>query len=81
MNKTVFIIDTYNPFSPQNINVCSIFWLNGKQWCIREVECEWGKPKIGISFEDNAPEPEDFLLYNTYEEALMFVNKLKQINR
>lgn len=81
MNKTVFIIDTYNPFSPYTGSVRSIFWINDRQWCIREVECEWGKPQIGLSFEDNAPEPEDFLLYNTYEEALMFVNKLKQINR
>lgn len=81
MNKTVFIIDTYNPFSPYTDTVCSIFWLNGRQWCIREVKCEWGKPQIGISFEDNAPEPEDFYLYNTYDEAYNFAMKLKQMNR
>lgn len=81
MNKTVFIIDTYNPFSPYTGSVRSIFWLNGRQWCIREVKCEWGKPQIGLNFEDNAPEPEDFLLYNTYEEAVDFIKKLQQINR
>lgn len=81
MNKTVFIIDTYNPFSPYTDTICSIFQLNGRQWCIREVECEWGKPQIGISFEDNAPEPEDFYLYNTYDEAYNFAMKLRQMNR
>ena len=30
MNKTVFIIDTYNPFSPYTDTVCSIFWLNDR---------------------------------------------------
>ena len=81
MNKTVFIIDTYNPFSPYTNTVRVVFKLNDRQWCIREVECEWGKPQIGLSFEDCAPEPEDFFLYNTYEEAIEFVQKLQKINR
>lgn len=81
MNKTVFIIDTYDAFSSYNDTVRYIFQMNGRPWCIKEVTCNWGKPNIGISFEECPPQPEDFYLYNTYEEALNYVEKLKKINR
>ncbi len=55
MNKTVFIIDTYDAFSSYNDTVRYIFQMNGRPWCIKEVTCNWGKPDIGISFEECPP--------------------------
>lgn len=79
-NNTVFIVDIYNPYSPYNDNVRSIFWLNERQWCIRELTCSWGKPVIHTLIEDDV-QPKDFYLYNTYEEALSYIKNLIKINR
>lgn len=79
--KTVFIVDIYNPYSPYNNDVRKVFIINSKQICIREVTMSWGMPEIGVSFDDCAAEPQDFRVYDTYEEAENYINKLKKINR
>lgn len=79
--KTVFIVDMYNPYSPYNADVRAIAKVKDRWLCVREVQMNWGKPNIGISFDDNPPEPEDFYIYNTFEEANEFMQELKRINR
>ena len=81
MQQTLFIVDIYNPYSPYNKDVRAIFTINSKKLCIREVEMSWGMPKIGISFDEDAAEPQDFHIYNTYEEAENYISRLKKINR
>lgn len=44
----VYIVDIYEKYMRQG-NEKSIHWVNGRPYCIREVEMEWGVPKI----EDN----------------------------
>ena len=41
----VYILDTYEKYMRQG-NEKSIHWINGRPYCIREVEMEWGVPKI-----------------------------------
>lgn len=79
-SNTVFIVDIYNPYSPYNDNVRLIFWLNGRQWAIKQVKLNWGKPIVPALIDDET-QPEDFYLYNTLEEAQNFVHMLQRINR
>lgn len=78
-SNTVFIIDTYNPFSPYNDNVRSIFWLHGQSWAIKEVACEWGKPIIPTLVGEEV-RPENFYLYNTLEEAKAYIHTIQRLN-
>ena len=71
---TVYIIDTYNKYSRDKI--ASIFQLNGRWYCIKEVELDKnGKPILSSIIDDN-----DFLYFKTYstlDEALSYVRKQK----
>lgn len=73
-SATVFILDKYNPYA-KNTGVKLIFSLYNKEYCIREVELEWGKPILDYLLDDNYI---NFKLYTTYEEALNFVRKMKR---
>lgn len=79
MNNSVYIVDLYNPYRDKNIT--ETFRINDQLWCIKPVSLEWGLPVLPIQLTDDAPEPQDFYLYNTYNEARAFLIKMKKINR
>lgn len=72
--KHVYIIDTYNKYD-RNINVVHTFFIDGRPYCIREVTLEWGEPQ----FQENNAGPGEFCLYNTLEDALQYVEKIRAI--
>ena len=73
---TVYIIDTYNKYSRDKI--ASIFQLNSRWYCIKEVELyKEEKPILSSIMDDN-----DFLYFKTYstlDDALSYVRKQKII--
>lgn len=54
------------------------FTLNGVHYCIREVTLEWGVPQLPIRIDDMV-EPH-YYIFDTYEDALDYVNELMRIN-
>ena len=79
MNNSVYIVDLYNPYRDKDIK--EIFYINERYWVVKEVNLEWGLPVLPIQVTDDAPEPQDFHIYNTYEEAKNYIERLKKINR
>lgn len=79
-NSTVFIVDTYNPYLKHNENVCKKFLINERWWAIKEVSLDWGLPNLPIQLTDDAPNPQDFHLFDTYEDALKYMQLLKKVN-
>lgn len=73
--QTVFIIDVYSRFS--NDTIISTFVVNGKEYCIKSVELEWGVPLLS-SIEEDIEQPY-FKLYNTLDEAKEYVKQLKKL--
>ena len=78
-NNLVYIIDLYSPYRDKNIT--ETFRINDQLWCIKPVGLEWGLPVLPIQVTDDAPEPQDFHIYNTYKEAKNYIERLKKINR
>ena len=72
--NTVYVVDVYNPcINPETIR--KIVRVNESKFCIREVELEWGKPKLNY-FEDDYL---FFRLYDTYEEAEEYLRYIKSL--
>ena len=71
-----YIIDIYSPFG-HNDNVVYIFKLHNADFCIRKIkEFQWGQPIL----QNNLIEEEQFnnyYVYNTLEEALTYIRRLK----
>lgn len=75
-NSKCYIIDTYNSLENTS-DVRYRFKLGETQWCIREVEMEWGKPKRDYRpFEDYEP---NFKVYEDYRSALEFARELQHL--
>lgn len=75
-----FIIDTYNKYDKfDKEHSVYTFALNENWYAIKKVEVEWGIPKLGIQV-DRDTDMYQYWVYSTYEEALQFVRKMKQIN-
>ena len=73
-----YIIDTYSPYG-FNDNVCFIFKLNERQWCIRKIEVINNIPQIELPIDD----PTDitsFHIYKTFAAAKAYTKVLKRIN-
>lgn len=77
ISTTVFIIDTYNKYQ-HNDNCRAVFQLHGTDYCVREVPLNWGQPQFPEKDWDD--EFTQWQLYNTLDEALEFVRKLKRLN-
>lgn len=73
--QVVYIIDVYSKYNSDTI--ISTFVVNGKKYCIKSVELEWGVPLLS-SVEENAEQPY-FKLYNTLDEAKEYVKQLKRL--
>ena len=78
ISTTVFIIDKYNKYQ-NNENCRLVFNLNNNEYCIREVQLDWGKPTFPEQDWDDSFST--YRLYSTFEEARNFVSKLKRLNR
>ena len=74
--EQVYIIDVYSPYA-RNDNVLYKFHYHDLPWAIRHTALEWGKPsnETALDLDDNYS---TFHYFNTYEEALDFVKRLKQ---
>lgn len=77
----VYIIDTFSFYNPPSINnlVCYTFVLNEHLYAIYKVELEWGRVNMVRPIDENTLP--DFHYYNTFEEALEYVKKLKKLNK
>lgn len=82
MTQKVYVITPYYSNIPpahgqHNLYVYSI---NGRQYCIAEVELEWGQAQVAIPIEEQS----DFISYKyfqTYDEAFEYVKLIKELNR
>ena len=74
----VFIIDTFDKYRREG-NEKSIHWVSGRPWCIREVEMEWGVPKIQEKVEYDV-NPAIFHIYEKYEDALKYIHDMQSTN-
>lgn len=61
-------------------NELSIHYIHNIQMCIREVELEWGLPKLSDKTIDLERDPKMYHIYETYEEALQFIRTLQGLN-
>ena len=75
-SSTGFIIDLYNKYA-KNKDVVYTFKIHGQDYCIREVKkFEWGQPIFDRNIDDTF---DDFRVYNTIEEAKIYINYLKRL--
>ena len=70
----VYIIDTFDKYRREG-NEKSVHWVGGRAWCIREVELEWGVPKVQEKVEYDI-DPSIFHIYENYEEALEYIHTM-----
>lgn len=74
-----FIIDTYNKYDAfDRENARKIFEINGNWYAIKEVELEWGQPKLPLRIDGR--EQKHYFIYNTFEEAFKFAEFMKSLN-
>lgn len=78
MNQRVYIVKPYSDYLPpeRDETILKRFTLYGNKYCISEVALEWGQPRVSrpVGEQDNF----GYFLYNTYEEAELYVKKLKR---
>lgn len=81
LNNTIFILDTYNPYAPKEIQdlVRFKFYLHDCAYAVYEVELEWGKVKMNRPIDENITP--DFYYFSSLEEAKKYIKFLKRINR
>lgn len=68
----VYIIDKYEKYMVQG-NEVSIHWVHGVPFCIREVEMEWGLPQIENKKINENARPQDYTIWEEYEDALNYI--------
>ena len=74
-SQYVYIVDAYSRFH-RNKDVVFRFIYHDQWWAIRRVPLEWGVPQF--EEKDMDDDYTKFHLYNTYEEAMEFVRKLRK---
>ena len=75
-----FIIEKFDKYNAwDRMQSVYKFELNGQMYAIKEVELEWGKPQFPIDIERDR-EREQYFIYNTVEEAMEFVHRIKSLN-
>lgn len=55
------------------------FEVNGNWYAVKEIEMEWGLPKLPL-YVDKDENPKQYFVYDTYEQALAFVHRMKSLN-
>lgn len=81
MNNKVYIIKPYDQnLSPQkDETILKKFSLYGNKYCISEVILEWGQPIVARLIQEQ--DGFGYFLYDTKQEAEMYVKKLKEFER
>ena len=75
-----FIIGNYNKYDVwDRAHSKYVFEVNGNWYAIKEVQLEWGIPKLP-QYVDRENYAADYYLYDTYEDAMDFVRKVKYAN-
>lgn len=75
-----FIIDSYNRYDQWNRDHARyIFEINGHWYAVYWVQMEWGLPRLPFRIDGNG-DPKQYFVYNTYEEAMEFVHRMKRMN-
>lgn len=80
-SNTVFILDTYNPHGIDKDSVRYVISINDRQWAIKEVELDWGLPKLNRPIGEEEPDLHVFQLFNTLDEAIAAAKYIKILNR
>ena len=74
-----FIIDVFSKYDAwDRAHAVYKFEINGQWYAIKEVQLEWGQPQIGYRIESNSYS--SYFIYNTIEEAMEFVRRMKSLN-
>lgn len=79
-SNTVFILDTYNPYSLDKDSIRYVFSVNDRKWAIKEVQLDWGLPHLNLEIGEEL-DPSIFHLFNTFDEALAAAENLIHLNR
>ena len=75
-----YIIGTYNRFdSWHRQHQRHQFEINGQWYAIFEIEMDWGLPKLPERI-DSHDCAQTYHIYDTYQDAMQFVNRVKQMN-
>ena len=75
-----FIIGTYNKYDTwDRAHSVYKFKINDNWYAIKEIEMVWGLPMLAYQV-DRDDAPETYHIYEKVEEAMEFVNSIKQFN-
>ena len=75
-----FIINTYNKYDQwDRAHARKVFEINGNQYAIMEVELDWGQPVLPMRVNEYDIQG-SFYIYDTYQDALKFVQLIKGLN-
>ena len=72
----VYIIDLYNKYDKDEIVLT--FKINGRDWAIKKVSLNWGRPELS-SIEESEDPYLYFQIYETLDAAKAYVNSIKKI--
>lgn len=77
-----YIIGAYNRFDIwDRTHSVYKFEINGKWYAIKEVEMEWGVPKLPEYVDrDSEQEARTYRVYDTEADAFRFVQLIKRMN-
>lgn len=75
-----FIIGSYNKYDQWDREHSKYrFEVNEREYAVKEVELEWGVPKLPQRIEQEE-QPKQYYVYERYEDALQFVKCVKYLN-
>ena len=75
-----FIIESYDKYDVWDRERSKyVFEVNGNWYAIKEVEMEWGLPKLPL-YVDRDTDASSYYVYDTLEDAMRFVQQVRKIN-
>ena len=75
-----YIIGTYNRYDTwDRAHSIYKFKINDSWYAVKEVEMVWGLPMLEYQV-DRDDAPETYHIYEELDEAMEFVNSIKQLN-
>lgn len=78
-NFMAYIIDIYNRWDQwDRQHSVHRFRINDNWYAIKEVELEWGKPKLPLRI--GAYEGDMYEVYGSIEKAMEFVKQMRELN-
>lgn len=72
----VYIVDLYNKYDKDEIVLT--FKINGRDWAIKKVSLNWGRPELS-SIEESEDPYLYFQIYETLDEAQQYVKQIKHL--